>query len=191
MNQGIQIRELRRHEIDRALEFARPLGVELGPEEVKWTLSLTAVRGDAWVAAALTAPDETDTLRVWVVAVESLEDLQAEPDPDAAAGAAGGDAAFDRGGLICRLIDKAMLKLRSEAAGACAVTVCGEAGEAVMSRTVWAADAEVSDVALDDEAGERVRSLDEVLDKPPAAGAEEEAADEGGEAEGEPGSAAA
>ncbi|MEO0588898.1 MAG: hypothetical protein AAF078_14820 [Planctomycetota bacterium] len=179
---------MRRHDVDRALAFARPLGAELGAEEVRWTLSLSAMRGDAWVGAALTATDATDTLRVWVVAVESLDEVEGE----AAGEAVGGAMEFDRGGVICRLIDKAMLKLRSEAAGACAVTVCGEAGEAVMSRTVWSPDAEVSDVVVDDAAGDGVRSLDEVLAEPRAAEADEAAIE--GEAEtakDEPGSAAA
>jgi len=139
MDAAIEVRELRRHEVEEAVEFGRPLGAEVSVEAVSWTVSLTARREGAWLGVALVAPDALGTPRVWVAVVEDVA---------------------DRGGLICRLMDKAMLKLRSVAVGACAVTVCGADGESMVNRAHWCVGGEPGGP---DEATAPLRALDEVV----------------------------
>jgi len=157
MDASVEIRELRRHEIEEAVAFGRPLGMEASADAVRWTVSLTARHDGELKGLALVAPDATGTLRVWVAV---------------------GESAADRGGLICRLMDKAMLKLRSIEAGACSMTVCGEDGEAMVSRTHWCVEGESGG---GDEATKPLRGLDEVV----AASGEDHGEAEAGEAKDE------
>ncbi|MEO0964166.1 MAG: hypothetical protein AAFY08_03515 [Planctomycetota bacterium] len=140
MAQAIDIRELRRHEVGDALMFGATLGVVAEADGVRWTNSLVAKRDDELIGVAVTAPDATGTLRVWVAVDAGLE---------------------GRDELIGRLIDKAMFKLASAATGACALVVCGEDGESATARACWHGDE--PDGSSASVAGGAVRSLDEVL----------------------------
>lgn len=140
MDREIEIREVSRHEVSDAVAFGKPLGVEVAAGDVRWLSSLSAKRGDEWIGVALTAPDATDTHRVWVAV----------------------DEGFDgRAELVGLLIDKAMFKLASMATRACALVVCGDDGEAMASRACWRYGDD--DRSNDGEPAGGPRSLDDVL----------------------------
>lgn len=143
MAEFIDIRELRRHEVADAMAFGQPLGVDVEADTVRWLSSLSAKRDGEWVGVTLYTADPAGTPRVWIAV-----------DPQAA----------DRDALIDRLIDKAMFKLASSAAGACAVVVCGDEADAVAARA-FTHDASAPEPTA--EAAE-VRPLDEVLRDPPS-----------------------
>jgi hypothetical protein len=162
MAETIEIRELRRHEVGRAVEFAGPLGCELAAGAVRWTASLTARRGDAWLGVVLVGADGGGTPRAWVAV-------------DASLGA-------KREALVGRLLDKAAFKLRAHAWASCAVTVCGDESNLV-ERAIWSPAGEAGS-GREAGAAAPMRSLDEVLaDGRRDGGTSQGGADEMGERE--------